>query len=119
MDSIDLIFIGILVCSTLIYVLWVTEEIDYGEIKKWFGWKLTAERARKMSIKKERVKEEKEFEKVLGEILWISKEIGERQLKHAEFDERYVETLRQLGYEVEEESEPHDITGVRGYRIKW
>lgn len=118
MDSIVLTCITILTVMVAIILGFLWDEYK-GDINLMIGGKLTTERARRMADKKTRIKEEKEFEKVLGEILWLSKEAGRRQLKHVEFNERYVEALRQLGYEVEEEPEPHSTTGIKGYKIKW
>lgn len=116
MDSINLTILGIIVCSTLILVLWVSVETNYEEIKKWFGWKLTAKRARKIAEKKAEKREDEDFYYILYSIQETA-DRGGREIIRWELSEKEVERIEDLGFDVIQEQ----VSDKRGwkYTIKW
>lgn len=117
MSPIDWVAIGVLVGIAFIFVLWVTIESKYDDIKKWFGWKLTAKRARKLADKKTENREDEAFDYYILKIESAA-ERGDMECTFYFLKEKFAKKLEDLGYEVIYEVNTHNAA-VRKHIVKW
>lgn len=105
-----------LIIVLVIFVILFIVTIYYDDIKKLFGWRLTAERARKLADKKAEKREDEDFYYILYSIQETAN-MGGREIIRWELSEKEVEGLENLGFDVIRE-QVSDKGGWK-YLIKW